>query len=54
MTNNKIESIVDAEIKQGFASSKRGWVMSKILKKFKDAADRIYARTYIISITTGE
>jgi hypothetical protein len=48
-----IESIVDEKIKQGFASSRRGWAMSEILKKFDDETDRLYARAYILSMIEG-
>jgi hypothetical protein len=37
------------EIKKGFKSSTRGWIMTKILESFKDPLERKYAREYIIN-----
>jgi nicotinamide riboside kinase len=48
MTDKEIEIIVDMEIKKGFESSTRGWIMTKILNIFHDPLDRKYAREYII------
>ena len=49
MTDKEIKIIVDIEIKKGFESSTRGWIMTKILKNFKEPVDRKYAREYIIN-----
>ena len=49
MTDEEIEITVDMEIKKGFKSSTRGWIMTKILESFKDPLERKYAREYIIN-----